>query len=196
LVRALRGRSARGDPGIDAEGRDITMKPGRRLVGASVVLSFFSAAICAEQTDTCAGLEGTILTQCRSNQQTLRQQEHLEQLLQQQQERQNELDQQQREVQQQLESMRLQNESLRKQLEREIASQPARPGATTSSNSSKSADLKSWKADNPWFGSDYARTQFATRYIKQLEKERPDLAGRELLDAVSTKVNETFAARH
>jgi hypothetical protein len=32
--------------------------------------------------------------------------------------------------------------------------------------------------------------------MKQLEKERPDLTGRELLDAVSTKVNETFGARH
>jgi len=50
--------------------------------------------------------------------------------------------------------------------------------------------------ENPWFGADYARTQFATRYIKQLEQERPDLAGRALLDAVSTKVNETFGAKH
>jgi hypothetical protein len=63
-------------------------------------------------------------------------------------------------------------------------------------DASKSQEVKSWKADNPWFGSDYAKTQFATRYIKQLQKERPDLAGRELLDAVSTKVNETFVAKH
>ena len=34
------------------------------------------------------------------------------------------------------------------------------------------------------------------RYMKQLQKERPDLAGRELLDAVSTKVDETFGAKH
>jgi chromosome segregation ATPase len=174
------------------------MKSGCLSLCLGGLLSVFSAAICAAQTDTdaCAGMEGTGLTQCRGNQQTLRQQERLEQLLQQQQERQNELDKQQREVQQQLESMRLQNESLRKQLEREMANQPARPGTTDSTNSSKSADLKSWKADNPWFGSDYGRTQFATRYLKQLEKERPDLAGRELLDAVSTKVNETFGAKH
>jgi hypothetical protein len=68
--------------------------------------------------------------------------------------------------------------------------------ATNSTDDSRSQDLKSWKADNPWFGSDYARTQFAMRYIKQLQQERPDLAGRELLDAVSTKVNETFGAKH
>jgi TolA-binding protein len=161
-----------------------------------ICLAVFSGTICAEQTDSCAGLDGAGLAQCRSNQQTLRQQERLEQLLEQQQERQNELDKQQRDVQQQLESMRLQNESLRKQLEREIANQPARPVATDSTKSAKNADLKSWKADNPWFGSDYGKTQFATHYMKQLEKERPDLTGRELLDAVSTKVNETFVAKH
>jgi hypothetical protein len=172
------------------------MKPGCLLFSLSV----FSGAICAEQIDSCAGLEGINLTQCRSNQQTLRQEERLEQQLQQQQERQNQLDKQQREVQQQLESLRLQNESLRKQLERETANQPARAVATNATNAakatdaSKSQDVKSWKADNPWFGSDYAKTQFATRYITQLQQERPDLAGRELLDALSAKVNEKFGA--
>ena len=61
---------------------------------------------------------------------------------------------------------------------------------------SKSADVKSWKADNPWFGSDYVKTQFAMRYVKELQKEQPDLAGRDLLDALSSKVNQTFAAKH
>jgi hypothetical protein len=89
--------------------------------------------------------------------------------------------------------LRLQNESLRKQLEREAASPPVGPVATASA---KNADLASWKAENPWYGRDYARTQFATRYVKQLEKERPELGGRELLDAVSMKVNETFGAQH
>jgi chromosome segregation ATPase len=159
-------------------------------------LSVFSGAICAEQIDSCAGLEGINLTQCRNNQQTLRQEERLEQQLQQQQERQNQLDKQQREVQQQLESLQLQNESLRKQLERETANQPARAGATNATDASKSQDVKSWRADNPWFGSDYAKTQFATRYIRQLQQERPDLAGRGLLDALSMKVNETFGAKN
>ena len=154
-----------------------------------------SGAIFAEQTDTCAGLEGTGLTQCRSNQDTLRQQERLEQRLQQQQERQIQLDQQQREVQQQLESMRLQNESLRKQLEREIANQPAHPVASNSTDPSRSQDINSWKTDNSWFGSDYARTQFAMRYAKQLQQEKPDLTGRPFLDALSTKVNEIFGEK-
>jgi hypothetical protein len=134
----------------------------------------------AEQADSCAGLEGSALNQCRIDQQ-------------------NQLDQQQREIQQQLESMRLQNESLRKQLEREPAIPAARPVAADYSRSAevaRSADLKSWKAANPWFGSDYDRTQFAVRYMKQLQQERPELAGRELLDALSAKVNETFGAKH
>jgi hypothetical protein len=95
--------------------------------------------------------------------------------------------------------MRLQNESLRKQVEREAANQPSRTQATYSSKDadiSKGADIKSWRADNPWFGSDYARTQYAMRYVKQLQQERPDLGGRELLDALSIKVNEAFAAKH
>jgi TolA-binding protein len=168
------------------------MKKGCLLLG----LSAFSGAICADEIDACAGLDGAALTQCQTNQQTLRQEERLEQQLQQQQERQNQLDKQQREVQQQLESLRLQNESLRQQLEREAANQPARPAATNSTNAAKNQEVKSWKADNPWFGTDYAKTQFATRYIKQLQQERPELAGRELLDALSVKVNETFGAKN
>jgi TolA-binding protein len=140
-------------------------------------------------------LEGTALTLCRSNQQTLKLQQQLEQQLQQQQERQNQLDKQQREVQQQLETMRLQNEALKKQLELEAANRPVTPAAKAVDASTRNADLKTWKAQNPWYGTDYARTQFATRYMKKLEKERPDLAGRELLDAVSAKVNETFGTK-
>jgi len=159
-------------------------------------LTVFSGEICAEATEPCAGLDGAGLTQCRSNQETLRLQKQLEQQLQQQQERQDQLDKQQKEVQQQLESMRLQNESLRKQLEAEAANPPPRAVATVATNAAKSEELKVWKSQNPWFGSDYVRTQFAMRYVKQLQKDRPDLAGRELLDAVATKVNETFGARH
>ena len=159
-----------------------------------------SGSICAEQTDPCAALAGATLTQCRSNQQTLRLQQQLEQQLQQQQERQNQLDKQQHEVQQQLENLRQQNETLRQQLDTQAAIQAARPMGMASAEAVKGQELKrdqdltTWKANNPWFGSDYPRTQFAMRYIKQLEKERPDLIGRDLLDSVSTKVNETFGA--
>jgi TolA-binding protein len=158
-------------------------------------LGVFSGAICAETTDGCAGLDGTALTLCRSNQQTLQLQQQLEQQLQQQQERQNQLDKQQREVQQQLETMRLQNESLRKQLELEAANRPVTPAAKAVAASTRNADLKAWKAENRWYGTDYPRTQFATRYMKKLEKERPELGGRELLDAVAAKVNETFGTK-
>jgi TolA-binding protein len=154
------------------------------------------AATSAEQIDSCAGLDGPALVQCRTNQQTLRQQERLEQQLQQQEDRQIQLDKQQKEVQLQLESMRLQNESLRQQLERGIAIQSARSQATDPKQPTSNADLKSWRADNPWFGTDYPKTQFAMRYLKQLQLERPDLAGRELLDALSTKVDEKFGAKH
>ena len=159
-----------------------------------LLLSVVSGAVCAEQTDSCAGLEGSALNQCRSNQQTLRLQQ-LEQQLQQQQERQNQLDRQQRETQQQFESLRQQNDSLRKQMEREATNQPARPQTAGAVDPSRNQDLRSWKAENPWFGADYARTQFAMRYIKELQQERPELAGRELLDAVSAKTNEAFGNR-
>lgn len=165
----------------------LRIKPGYFLLGLAVT----SGVIDAQQSDSCAGLEGSALTTCRTA--------RLEQLLQQQQERQNELDQQQKEVQHQLESMRLQNEALRKQLELEAANESARPVATASTAASKSQDLKSqdlksWKADNPWFGTDYAKTQFAMRYAKQLQKDQPELTGRPLLDALSAKVHETFGA--
>lgn len=169
--------------------RTVRMKSHWLLLG----LVGFAGAIGAEETDSCAGLDGSSLTQCRSNLQTRLQQERLEQQLQLQQERQNQLDQQQREVQQQLDSLRLQNDSLRKQLERDAA-QPVRQAATASTSPTSNSDVMSWKADNAWFGADYARTQFAMHYVKQLQKERPDLAGRPLLDALSTKVNETFGA--
>ena len=155
-------------------------------------LGVFSGTIFAEQTESCSGLEGSALAQCSGSEQALRQQ-RLEQQLQQQEGRQNELDKQQREVQQQLEAMRLQNEQLRKQLERETASQPARSVAR---DESKSREIQSWKTDNPWYGTDYVKTAFAVRYVKRLQKERPDLTGRPLLEALTAKVNETFGATH
>jgi hypothetical protein len=157
-----------------------------------VLVAALPGGICVAQSDACAGMEGSAMSQCRSEQ-TLRLQRQLEQQLQEQQERQNQLDRQQREVQRQLEGLRLQNESLRQQLERETVAPAAKPVATDSARVPSSADVRSWHADNPWFGSDYAKTQFAMRYITQLQQQRPDLAGRDLLDALTAKVNETFA---
>jgi len=175
-----------------------------------ICLAAFSAPICAQQPDPCVGLAGVALAQCQNNQQKLQQQqleqqqqqlerqrqklEQQQQELQHEQERQNQLTEQQREFQQQLESMQHQNELLRKQLEQgKSANQPA-PAPAPATVYSRSGELKSWKADNPWFGSDYARTQFAVRYAKQLQLERPDLVGRPFLDAISAKVKDTFGA--
>ena len=156
-------------------------------------LCVVSNTMYGQTTDACAQMTGSALSQCRNDQQSLRQ-EQLERQLEQQEQRQNALDQKQREVQQELENVRLQNEALRKQL-RETASRPAQPVAVAT-DYSKSADAKSWRAENPWFGSDYSKTEFAMRYAKQLQQERPDLTGRALLDALATKVNETFGERH
>jgi TolA-binding protein len=164
----------------------------------SYVLAFslaaFPAAIFAQQADPCAGLVGSALGQCRVDQQKLQQQqlEKQQKQLQQQQERQNQLAEQQRQMQQQLEDMRLQNEFLQKQMEHDKAANQAVQASTT--DYSKTPEIKSWKSDNPWFGMDYAKTEFAMRYAKQLQRERPDLVGRPLLDAVSEKVRDTFGA--
>jgi len=53
-------------------------------------------------------------------------------------------------------------------------------------------EFKRWQVANPWFGADPERTEFARNYARQLQKERPELVGRPLLDAVSKKVAETF----
>jgi TolA-binding protein len=159
----------------------------------AVPLSVFFVTVYAQQTDPCAGLAGAALGQCQGNQQKLLRQQldQQQQQIQTQQERQNQLDQQQRQIQQQLENMRLQNEALRNQLDQEkSANQPAQPAAL------KAPELKSWKSDNPWYGTDYAKTQFAMRYAKQLQQDRPDLVGRPLLDAISAKVQDTFPAAH
>jgi len=162
-------------------------------------LSVFSGTICAQQADPCGGLAGLALTQCRGNQQKLQeqqleqQQQQLQQQLQQQQERQKQLNEQQRQIQDQLENIQLQNEILRKQLEHEkSANQAAQRPATDYSNT---PEIKSWKSDNSWFGSDYAKTAFAMRYAKKLSEEQPDLSGRAYLDAISAKVNEAFGAK-
>jgi len=152
----------------------------------------FPVMICAQQTDPCAGMTGSALGQCRGDQQKLQQQqlEQQREQLREQQERQNQLAEQQRQMQQQLENMRLQNELLQKQLAHDKSvSQPVQTSAT---DYSKAPEVKSWKADNPWYGADYAKTQFAMRYAKQLQQERPDLVGRPFLDAVSEKVRDTF----
>lgn len=161
-----------------------------KLSVTTFFLASFAGYISAQQADTCNGLAASALDQCRGNQQKL-QLEQLQQLVQEQQERQKQLDEQQRQIQQQLENLRLENDKLRTQLGHQSANQPGRSVAT---DYSKTPEVKSWKAHNAWFGSDYAKTAFAVRYAKQLQQERPDLVGRPFLDALSAKVSEHFAA--
>jgi hypothetical protein len=160
----------------------------------ALFLAAFPAVIFAQQTDPCTGLAGVALSQCRGNQQKLQQQqlEQQQEQLRLQQERQNQLAEQQHQMQQQLENMRLQNEFLQKQLEHDRSViQTVHASAT---DYSKTPEVKSWKSDNPWFGRDYAKTQLAMRYAKQLQQERPDLVGRPFLDALSERVRDTFGA--
>jgi hypothetical protein len=158
-------------------------------------LAAFPATIWAQQADPCAGLAGSALGQCRGDQQKLqqRQLEQQQELLQQQQERQNQLAEQQRQMQKQLEDMRFQNELLRKQLEQDRSANPSVQVSAAGYSKNPEA-IKDWKSDNPWFGMNYAKTQFAMRYAKELQRERPDLVGRPFLDAVSDKVRDTFGA--
>jgi hypothetical protein len=89
-----------------------------------------------------------------------------------------------------LENMRLQNELLQKQLAHEKSVNQSVQRSVA--DYSKTPEVQSWRSENPWFGTDYARTEFATRYAKQLQREQPDLVGRPFLDAVSEKVTDTF----
>jgi len=160
-------------------------------------LAAFPAAIFAQQTDPCAGSAGSALAQCRGDQQKLQQQqlEQQQEQLRQQLERQNQLAEQQRQMQQQLENMRLQNELLQKQLEHDrVAVQAVQSVQASAKDYSKTPEVNSWKSENPWYGVDYAKTDLAMRYAKQLQRERPDLVGRPFLDALSEKVRDTFGA--
>jgi TolA-binding protein len=153
-------------------------------------LAVFSQTICAQQADPCTALSGSALERCQVNQQKLQQQQLTEQQKQLTQ-LQQQLAQQQQQLAQQQEQLKQQQEQLKQQQEHEkSANQPAASVATDA----KREELRSWKADNPWFGSDYARTQLAMRYAKQLQGERPDLVGRPFLDAISAKVKDTFDA--
>lgn len=141
-------------------------------------LAVFSVTAFAQQSDQ----------EKLQQQQLTEQQQQLTQLQQQ-------LAQQQQQLAQQQEQLKRQQEQLVQQ-QQQMAKQQAHPRQQEIlSKQVEREQLKRWKADNPWFGSDYAKTQFATRYARQLEEERPDLVGRPLLDAVSAKVRDKFGPR-
>ncbi|HXO65553.1 MAG TPA: hypothetical protein VN882_12740 [Steroidobacteraceae bacterium] len=148
-------------------------------------LAVFSVTAFAQQSDQ-EKLQQQQLTQLQ--QQLAQQQQQLAQ-------QQQQLAQQQQLFAQQQEQLKRQQEQLAQQ-HQQMTKQQEHPRQQEVLNKQVAREeLKSWKADNPWFGSDYAKTQFATRYARQLEEEQPDLVGRPLLDAISAKVRDKFGAR-
>jgi len=99
-----------------------------------------------------------------------------------------------RQQQLQLENQRLQNELLQKRLEQEQATSQARQ-TTPQVDYSKSPEFQTWQAENPWFGSDRAKTEYALLYAKQLRQDQPNLMGRPFFETVSAKVAEVFSVR-
>jgi len=89
------------------------------------------------------------------------------------------------------------NERLRGELlRREVAQAPSQPAMPTASAAdlASTPGFESWHAANRWFGLDRARTEYAILYAKALRTEQPELAGRALLDTLSLRVREIFAA--
>ncbi len=180
-----------------------------KLLGA-VVLVILSVPVYAQQTirpdgaggyvienqGACGGLWGFAKGQCIARQQRLEQQQ---QVLQQQQEiRDQQHEQSQERIQQQiqeqqLENEKLKNEILRQQLMTQGPSATQRVPTPDQPLASNSVVFQRWLADNPWFESDRPKRELALLYAKQLRQERPDLTGREFLDAVSAKVKQVFA---
>ncbi|MBV9725237.1 MAG: hypothetical protein JO299_08675 [Gammaproteobacteria bacterium] len=87
----------------------------------------------------------------------------------------------------QVENLRLHSEVLRLQLARTQSAPSAADIAAT-------PGFVNWQAENRWFGSDRARTEFALLYAKDLRQEQPELNGRSFLNALATRVNEVFAS--
>jgi TolA-binding protein len=171
-------------------------RAGKRYLPA-ICLAAFSGTLGAQQADPCSALAGAALVECQLGQQKLQQQQ-LSQQQQQLTQLQQQLAQQQQQLGQQQEQLKRQQEQLAQQ-QLQIAQRPAQPATqpaalAATENAKRDEQLKSWRAQNPWYGSDYPRTQLAMRYARQLQQERPDLAGRPFLDAVSAKVKDTFGA--
>lgn len=126
------------------------------------------------------------------------QQEFSQQQKQQQQQQQEQLARQQQEFSQQQKQQEQQQQQQQQAVAAAAASAAAAAAAAARavppqvSADARRKELATWKAENPWYGTDYAKTQLAMRYAKQLQHEQPDLTGRPFLDALSAKVRDTF----
>lgn len=171
-----------------------------------LLLAVSCGTISAQQPDPCAGLSGPALDQCHADPQKLQrqqlaqqqqqlsqQQQQLAEQLQQLTQQQQQLAQQQQQLMQQQEQLaRQQQEFGQQQKQQQQQAAVARTAEPPASADAKRQELESWKAENPWYGSDYARTQLAMRYARELQREQPGLTGRPFLDALSAKVRDTF----
>ena len=67
-----------------------------------------------------------------------------------------------------------------------------RLGFPNPATESEGQEFARWVSENPWFGSDKIKTQFAMQYAKQLRHEQPNLLGRMFFDDVAAKVRGKF----
>src|ERR1700722_1096930 len=192
----------------------------KRYSLALYLTAFFSATIGAQEADPCAGLAGSALAQCQGNQQKLQRQQLAEQQRQLAQKQQQPAQQQQQLTQQQQQLVQQQQQLMRQQQQMEQNPPNERPQnqrqledmqhridvlgtqvehqksanqpVTLAAREAERREVQDWRANNPWYGSDYPRTQFAMRYAKELQQEQPDLVGRPFLDAIAAKVTDKF----
>lgn len=65
-------------------------------------------------------------------------------------------------------------------------------GKAKETNWTDQPEWKQWIAENPWFGPDKRKTNFAMAVAADLKQENPNLAGKALLDKVSEEVEATL----
>ena len=84
-------------------------------------------------------------------------------------------------------------QSLSDEKQRKIQEQKMeRLGFQNPATGSESQEFARWVAENPWFGADKMKTQFAMQYAKHLRHEQPSVFGRMFFDNVAAKVREKF----
>jgi len=92
---------------------------------------------------------------------------------------------------QQIKRMKLENELLKQKLERQKSGDQSQ---TSAPKANLSPAFRAWLADNPWFGRDRPRTEYANLYARELRRQQPTLVGRPFFDAVGAKVKEVFGS--
>jgi hypothetical protein len=84
-------------------------------------------------------------------------------------------------------------QSLSDEKQRRIQDQKMeRLGFPNPATGSESEEFARWVSENPWFGPDKMKTEFAMQYAKQLRRKQPGLLGRMFFDNVAAKVGEKF----